>query len=93
VLRPFEWHTAGETVFLVEEGLTLEMNASPGSTVSVFPLAGGASGMSSEGLKWPLAALRWGPGDCGVSNVAIDGRFSVSSGKGDLLVVLLLDAP
>ena len=37
------------------------------------PSRTGAEGMSSAGLKWPLAGLRWGPGDCGVSNVARGG--------------------
>lgn len=91
--RPSEWHTAGEALFLVEEGRSLALDAPPGSIVSVFPLAGGAEGMSSEGLKWPLAGLRWGSGDCGVSNVAALGRFGVRAGRGDLLVALLVGDP
>jgi thiamine pyrophosphokinase len=86
--RPFEWHTAHETLFLVEEGRSLDVDSTAGSTVSVFPLAAGAAGMSSSGLRWPLDGLFWGPGDSGVSNVACDGRFRVSAGRGDLLVVL-----
>jgi thiamine pyrophosphokinase len=92
-IRPSEWHTAGEALFLAEAGRSLELDAAPGSVVSVFPLAGGAEGMSSEGLKWPLDGLRWASGDCGVSNVAEGGRFVVEAGRGDLLVVLLLDFP
>jgi thiamine pyrophosphokinase len=88
--RPAEWHTCGEAVYLVEEGRALRLDVSPGATVSVFPLAGGAAGMSSEGLKWPLSGLAWGPGGCGVSNVATQGSIRVSSAKGDLLVLLLL---
>jgi thiamine pyrophosphokinase len=90
-IRPSEWHTAGEAVFLAEENRRLELEAAAGSIVSVFPLAGGAEGMASEGLKWPLAGLRWSGGDCGVSNVAVDGRFSVRAGRGELLVVVLLE--
>jgi thiamine pyrophosphokinase len=89
--RPCEWHTAREALYLVEEGRSLELGAEPGSTVSVFPLAAGASGMSSSGLKWPLSGLAWGPGDCGVSNVAELGPFSVAAGRGDLLVAVLAD--
>jgi len=87
--RPAEWHTGSETLYLVEAGNRLELAAAKGATVSVFPLAGGASGMGSEGLEWPLAGLEWGAGDCGVSNVATEGPFRVSAGRGDLLVVLL----
>ncbi len=88
--RPSEWHIAGEAAYLVEEGGRLALDAAAGSTVSVFPLAAGASLMTSDGLKWPLAGLSWGPGDSGVSNVAADGAFSVCAGRGDLLVVLLI---
>lgn len=89
--RPIEWHVAHEAVYLVEEGASLEVEAEAGSTVSVFPLAAGASGMSSAGLKWPLSGLAWGPGDSGVSNVAEAGPFRVAAGRGDLLVVLLFE--
>ena len=92
-LRPAEWHTSREALYLVEEGRSRVFEAVAGTTVSVFPLAAGAEGMSSSGLKWPLSGLSWGPGDSGVSNVATEGPFSVSAGRGDILVVLLLDAP
>ena len=88
--RPAEWHTAREAIHLVESGAAIELEAARGATVSVFPLAAGASGMRSEGLRWPLAGLSWGPGEFGVSNVASEGRFSVAAGKGDLLVVVEL---
>jgi thiamine pyrophosphokinase len=91
--RPSEWHIAREAIYLVEEGRSLGIEAAAGATVSVFPLAGGASGMSSSGLRWPLRGLDWGAGDSGVSNLALAGSFSVSAGRGDLLVVLLLDGP
>jgi len=87
-LRPVEWHTAGEATYLAEEGRALELEAAPGAIVSVFPLACGASGMESEGLKWPLSGLSWGPGDYGVSNETTGEGFIIRPGKGDLLVVL-----
>jgi thiamine pyrophosphokinase len=89
-LRPCEWHTARDALYLVEEGRSLALEARPGSLVSVFPLAAGARGMSSSGLKWRLDGLSWGPGDSGVSNVAEEGAFRVGAGAGDLLVVLPL---
>lgn len=86
--RPAEWHTAREAVYLVRGGEALAIEAERCAIVSVFPLAAGASGMDSSGLKWPLAGLDWGPGDCGVSNLAADGAFRVHAGRGDLLVVV-----
>jgi thiamine pyrophosphokinase len=88
-LRPVEWHTAREAVYLVREGERLAIEAGRGALVSVFPLATGSSGMGSSGLRWPLDGLSWGPGDCGVSNEAPDGAFAVSAGSGDLLVVVV----
>jgi thiamine pyrophosphokinase len=87
-LRPAEWHTANEAIYLVEAGGDLRLEARPGSIVSAFPLAAGSSGMWSEGLDWPLAGLSWGPGQFGVSNVASSGPFSVRAGSGDILVIL-----
>jgi thiamine pyrophosphokinase len=88
--RPAEWHTAREEIRLVESGASITIEAARGATASVFPLASGATGMRSEGLRWPLEGLAWGAGDFGVSNVASEGRFSVSAGEGDLLVVVEL---
>ncbi len=88
-LRPAEWHTAGEIVILLPSGGQLEFMAAPGATVSVFPLAAGASGMSSEGLVWNLEGLRWGAGDFGLSNRTVGGRVRLRAGEGDLLVVRL----
>jgi len=86
--RPSEWHTAREAAYLVREGERLSIEAARGALVSVFPLARGSSSMGSAGLKWPLDGLEWGPGDCGVSNVALEGRFDVSAGRGEILVVV-----
>jgi len=86
--RPAEWQLANAQVHLVESGSRVELEAVPGALVSVFPLAAGAEGMSSEGLAWPLADLVWGPGDFGVSNVAVSGRFWARAGRGDILVIV-----
>lgn len=85
-LRPREWWTARERVVLVDR--TFETNLPPGTTVSVFPLAEGAKGMRSTGLRWPLDGLCWGPGDFGISNEAPTGRIRVEPGTGALLIVL-----
>ncbi len=88
--RPSEWHTAHEAVYALTSQETLSKEVAAGSTVSVFPLGGGATGMESEGLAWPLKGLRWGPGDFGVSNVAREGRITIRAGEGGLLIVILV---
>lgn len=86
--RPREWWTARERVVLADR--PFEAAVPKGSIISVFPLATGAKGMKSSGLRWPLEGLSWGPGDFGVSNEAVDGRIRVVPGEGDLLVILPL---
>lgn len=88
-LRPVEWYTAREDIFLVEAGRSMDFPTRPGQTISVFPLGQGARGMASEGLRWALGGLVWGRGDYGLSNEAIAERVRVGAGEGDLLVVRL----
>jgi len=88
---PDEWITARERVLKLSA--PADFILAPGATVSVFPLSGGASGMESEGLAWPLAGLSWDAGHFGVSNVATTGRFRVKPGKTPLLLVLPLAVP
>jgi thiamine pyrophosphokinase len=83
-----EWLTHRERVVRIAEPTRLVVPE--GSTVSVFPLSSGASGMTSTGLKWPLAGLCWGPGEFGVSNLAVSSEVMVSPGVHPILVVLPL---
>lgn len=85
--RPFEWYTGLETIYLVEAGGELRLNLGRGSLVSVFPLAGGASGMDSSGLVWPLAGLAWTAGGFGISNRCSEDYCSIKAGEGELLVI------
>ena len=83
-----EWLTHRERVVRISEPTSFAVPS--GCTVSVFPLSTGASGMSSIGLKWPLAGLCWGPGEFGVSNRAIEPEVTISPGASPVLVVLPL---
>jgi thiamine pyrophosphokinase len=85
--RPRAWFTDAAAIRLVEAGSRLELASEPGSLVSVFPLAPGAAGMESGGLKWPLSGLSWSAGGFGLSNEALGECFWVRAGRGDLLVV------
>lgn len=87
--HPDEWHTAHESCYRLSEGATLELATRAGATISVFPVGDGASGMESEGLRWPLAGLVWDACGFGLSNEASDKRVVVRAGKGSLLVVVL----
>jgi len=86
---PDEWLTARERIVRIGGPASFEVGT--GAVVSVFPLAGGASGMSSEGLAWPLDGLSWDAGGFGVSNRATGGTVRVDPGRRPLLVVLPLE--
>lgn len=86
--HPDEWHTAMESCYRVGEGEGLALASRPGTTVSVFPLGAEASGMASEGLRWPLDGLVWDASGFGLSNEATGGRMSIRAGKGSLLVIV-----
>lgn len=88
-LRPYEWYTSKEDVFLVEGGASLELSSLPGQVFSVFPLGDGARGMESEGLRWSLGGLSWARGFYGLSNEALGNLVWIGAGEGDLLVVRL----
>jgi thiamine pyrophosphokinase len=85
--RPRAWFTDAAAIRLIEEGSRLALPCAAGEVVSVFPLAAGASGMESGGLKWPLAGLAWPAGGFSLSNEASGDSFWVRAGRGDLLVV------
>ena len=85
---PDEWICSGERVVRLDEPADFAVPV--GATVSVFPLAGGAAGMHSEGLKWPLDGLSWDQSRFGISNVATGSSILIDPGQRPLFVVLPL---
>lgn len=84
---PRAWYTAREHVALVDAELAVA--GCHGQTVSLFPLGTGASGLSSEGLRWPLRG-HWRRGQAGISNVVDGEGFRVGVRRGRLLMVRAL---
>lgn len=87
---PDEWICSGERIVRLDEPRRFGLKA--GDTVSVFPLAGGAAGMHSEGLKWPLDGLSWDQSRYGLSNVATGPSILIDPGQRPVFVVLPLDS-
>jgi thiamine pyrophosphokinase len=83
---PDEWLTAAERIVRIRVATSFVVK--PGTTVSVFPLGDGASGMKSCGLKWPLDGLSWDRGHFGVSNMATDATVFIEPGARPLFVIL-----
>jgi thiamine pyrophosphokinase len=66
----------------------LVLGGSPGDRVSLLPLAGEVVGVSTVGLRWPLATATLRAGRTrGLSNEIVEARASVSIDRGSLLVV------
>jgi thiamine pyrophosphokinase len=74
-------------MFVVETGSrTLEGKA--GDSISVFPLAGQATGLTLEGMGYPLTNATLEPGDTlGFHNELVGGQAKVSVEGGTLLIV------
>lgn len=59
-----------------------------GDLVTLLPVGGDASGVTTDGLKWPLVAATLGMGRSrGLSNVVVTAPASVKLEKGVLLVI------
>lgn len=75
-----------EEVFLIrEKGL---ITGAPGDTVSLLPLGGNASGITTQGLQYPLKGeTLFSDQSRGISNVMIAGQASVVLDEGILICV------
>jgi thiamine pyrophosphokinase len=91
---PRRWITGAEDIHCIDSKTgrnELSFNLEKGAAVSVFPLGSGPWKAASKGLKWPLNDLTWDRGFFGLSNVAVEGDFSVISKAGRFLVIIFLE--
>lgn len=74
-------------MFVIEAG-SRTLQGSPQDSVSIFPLAGPATGVTLEGMEYPLQNATLKPGDTiGFHNELISNEARISVGEGALLVV------
>lgn len=78
----------GTTVRPLRDGERLALEAEAGDVVSLLPIGGDATGITTSGLRWPLdgATLHFGRSR-GLSNEVVEAPASVSLERGTLLVV------
>jgi thiamine pyrophosphokinase len=76
------------TARILAGGALRRLDGGPGDLVSLLPIGGDAQGVTTEGLRWPLAGatLRLGASR-GISNEITAPPASVSVGRGLLLVI------
>lgn len=87
---PDEWLCSSARVVRLQEPRRFRVGL--GATVSVFPLSGGASGMRSQGLQWPLLGLSWDQSHFGISNMATEDEVFIDPGHRPVFVVLPLES-
>lgn len=85
---PDRWFPGDVEIRCLREGRTLEAVVQPESLVSVFPLGTEGWEAESSGLKWSLTGLAWRAGSFGLSNVALNGPFSIRSVRGRFMVFM-----
>jgi len=83
---PHRWFTHGEEVIYIPA--TLEIHGLKGRVVTFMPVSGEECRMKTEGLKWPLDALRWKPGDIGISNIILAEEARVTMLQGKLIMIV-----
>jgi thiamine pyrophosphokinase len=80
-------------MFVIEAG-SRTLQKSPHDSVSIFPLAGPATGVTLEGMEYPLQNATLEPGDTiGFHNELTSNEARISVGKGALLVVQETEDP
>lgn len=79
-----------QEITLIQAGRTLQLTGQAGDTLSLIPLAGDATGITTQGLEYPLnnETLKFGS-TRGVSNVVLTGLVSIDLATGKLLCVLI----
>jgi thiamine pyrophosphokinase len=79
-----------QEIYLVRPEKGLEIQGSPGDTVSLIPLGGKPLGINTHGLEYPLhnESLEFG-GTRGISNVLLSKTASVTLKEGLLLCVVI----
>jgi thiamine pyrophosphokinase len=74
-------------IFVIETGFRM-VRGDPRDSISIFPLSGTATGVTLEGMEYPLENADLEPGDTlGFHNELIGSEATVSVGEGAVLVV------
>lgn len=77
-----------QRVRLVRPGQPLQMQGTPGDTLSLVPLCGNVSGVTTTGLEYSLKDEQLAFGATrGVSNVLVDTQIRVELSQGELLCI------
>jgi len=88
---PCRWVTNTADIYCIDANTAFNelcLKPKKGTAVSVFPLCDEPWDAKSTGLKWQIEGLPWDRGFFGLSNVAVDGEFSIEAQKGRFMVII-----
>jgi thiamine pyrophosphokinase len=85
---PIRWVTDNADIRCIEAKSEICCCLEKGAIVSVFPLGAGPWRAASSGLKWPLNGVSWDRGFFGLSNIAVNGEFSIVAETGRFMIIL-----
>lgn len=87
--REVEMLTAGERVRFAVADAPIDIAAPIGTTVSLLPVGGAATGVATVGLRWPLRSATLSPFKAlGVSNVVDNHPATVAVASGVVAVIV-----
>jgi thiamine pyrophosphokinase len=75
-----------ETLYVINNKSLIK--TTPGQTLSLIPLNGPVSGITTRGLKWELANATLDKHFVGLSNVSLNEEIDITHESGDLLLCL-----
>lgn len=78
--------TEKEILFAIDK--TAALSTYPGQTLSLIPINGPVTGLSTKGLKWELASHRMDQNFFGISNLCLESRVEISVQAGILICCL-----
>jgi thiamine pyrophosphokinase len=87
---PIEMETETERIFAIDKEMKLPCFA--GQTLSLIPLSGPVSGITTKGLKWELRNGKMDQNFIGISNICLGDRVEISVERGSLLCCLTKEA-
>ncbi len=81
------FETENELLFVIDK--SVELACMPGQTISLLPLNGPATSVTTQGLKWELSEATLDKHFMGISNIALQNKVRIQVAHGNLLCILL----
>ena len=85
------FETEDELLFVIDR--SVELPCFPGQTLSLLPLNGPTTGVTTQGLKWELSGATLDKQFMGISNIALQNTARIQVAHGDLLCIQTSKTP